>query len=224
MNKLKKIFKHDHSGKETAASSSSAASSSQYASTPAQSNSAAAAPAQSNYASTQPTTQSSTTTSTVDPAQASGVLLTTNYGPITIALYKDQVPKTTRNFATLCATHKYDNVIFHRIIPGFMIQGGDPTGTGTGGKSIYGGKFEDEFDSSLVHSAKGVLSMANSGPNTNGSQFFITLGPTPHLNGKHTVFGQVVDGMEVVDAIGSVRTGEQDRPVKDVMILKTEIF
>jgi len=216
MNKLKKIFKHDQSDKGTAASSSSAAS------TPTQSN-YAAAPAQSNYASTQSTTQSSTT-SAVDPANASGVLLTTNYGPITIALYKDQVPKTTRNFATLCATHKYDNVIFHRIIPGFMIQGGDPTGTGMGGKSIYGGKFEDEFDSSLVHSAKGVLSMANSGPNTNGSQFFITLGPTPHLNGKHTVFGQVVDGMEVVDAIGSVRTGEQDRPVKDVMILKSEVF
>ncbi|MCJ1380559.1 Peptidyl-prolyl cis-trans isomerase-like 1 [Xylographa soralifera] len=221
MNKLKKIFKHDHSDKGTA-TSSSAASTSQYASTPAQSG-LAAAPAQSNYSSTQPTTQSSAA-SAVDPAHASGVLLTTNYGPITIALYKDQVPKTTRNFATLCATHKYDNVIFHRIIPGFMIQGGDPTGTGTGGKSIYGGKFEDEFDSSLVHSAKGVLSMANSGPNTNGSQFFITLGPTPHLNGKHTVFGQVVDGMEVVDAIGSVRTGEQDRPVKDVMILKTEVF
>jgi len=216
MNKIKKIFKHDQSDKGTAASSSSAAS------TPTQSN-YAAAPAQSNYASTQSTTQSSTT-SAVDPANASGVLLTTNYGPITIALYKDQVPKTTRNFATLCATHKYDNVIFHRIIPGFMIQGGDPTGTGMGGKSIYGGKFEDEFDSSLVHSAKGVLSMANSGPNTNGSQFFITLGPTPHLNGKHTVFGQVVDGMEVVDAIGSVRTGEQDRPVKDVMILKSEVF
>ncbi|MCJ1321958.1 Peptidyl-prolyl cis-trans isomerase-like 1 [Xylographa vitiligo] len=214
MNKLKKIFKHDHSDKGTTASSS-AASSSQPASTLTQS----------NYSSTQPTTQSSTTTpSTVDPASASGVLLTTNYGPITIALYKDQVPKTTRNFATLCATHKYDNVIFHRIIPGFMIQGGDPTGTGTGGKSIYGGKFEDEFDSSLVHSAKGVLSMANSGPNTNGSQFFITLGPTPHLNRKHTVFGQVVDGMEVVDAIGSVKTGEQDRPVKDVVILKAEVF
>ncbi|MCJ1283618.1 Peptidyl-prolyl cis-trans isomerase-like 1 [Xylographa opegraphella] len=213
MNKLKKIFKHDNADKGSTAASSSAASSS--------------TPTQSNYASTQPTTQPTTqssTTSGIDPASASGVLLTTNYGPITIALYKDQVPKTTRNFATLCATHKYDNVIFHRIIPGFMIQGGDPTGTGTGGKSIYGGKFEDEFDSSLTHAAKGVLSMANSGPNTNGSQFFITLGPTPHLNGKHTVFGQVVDGMEVVDAIGSVRTGEQDRPVKDVMILKSEVF
>jgi peptidyl-prolyl cis-trans isomerase-like 1 len=105
-----------------------------------------------------------------------------------------------------------------------MIQGGDPTGTGTGGKSIYGKKFEDEFDSSLTHAGKGTLSMANSGPGTNGSQFFITLGPTPHLNGKHTVFGQVVDGMDVVDKLGNVRTGELDRPVQDVMILKAQSF
>jgi peptidyl-prolyl cis-trans isomerase-like 1 len=131
---------------------------------------------------------------------------------------------TCRNFAQLADTGKYNNVIFHRIIPGFMIQGGDPTGTGTGGKSIYGKKFEDEFDSSLTHSGKGTLSMANSGPGTNGSQFFITLGPTPHLNGKHTVFGQVVDGMDVVDKLGSVKTGELDRPVQDVMILKAQSF
>jgi peptidyl-prolyl cis-trans isomerase-like 1 len=105
-----------------------------------------------------------------------------------------------------------------------MIQGGDPTGTGMGGSSIYGGKFEDEFDNSLVHDKKGILSMANSGPRTNGSQFFITLAPTPHLNGKHTVFGQVVDGMEVVDKIGSTKTGAQDRPIKDIMILKAQSF
>ena len=186
---------------------------------------------------------------------AKGVLMTTNYGDITIALYSDETPKvihltppllvlshsphnaqawhcpslilltqTCKNFATLASTHKYDNVIFHRIIPGFMLQGGDPTGTGTGGSSIYGGKFEDEIVGSLVHDRKGVLSMANSGPGTNGSQFFITLGPTPHLNGKHTVFGQVVDGMDVVDAIGAVRTGQADRPIEDVVILKAQAF
>lgn len=132
--------------------------------------------------------------------------------------------QTCKNFATLAATGKYDNVIFHRIIPGFMIQGGDPTGTGRGGSSIYGSKFEDEFVSSLRHDSKGTLSMANSGPGTNGSQFFITLGPTPHLNGKHTVFGKVVQGEDVVDKLGSVRTGTGDKPVQEVKIESADVF
>jgi len=152
------------------------------------------------------------------------VLLETNYGNITIALFADKTPKTCQNFATLADTHKYDNVTFHRIIPGFMIQGGDPTGTGTGGSSIYGGAFEDEIDRTLTHSGKGILSMANSGPATNGSQFFITLAPTPHLNGKHTVFGQVVDGLDVVDKIAAVKTGAEDRPLQEVKILKAQSF
>lgn len=139
-------------------------------------------------------------------------------------------------------TGKYDNVIFHRIIKGFMIQGGDPTGTGRGGSSIYGAKFEDEIVPSLKHTEKGILSMANAGPGTNGSQFFITLGklwrqigreallilfiaaPTPHLNGKHTVFGQVVQGMDVVDKLGAVATDSGDRPKSEVKINSCDVL
>lgn len=175
-------------------------------------------------------------------ANAEGVTLHTTLGDITIALFKDQTPKvspnviaprpsqqlttsqTCENFATLAATGKYDNVIFHRIIKGFMIQGGDPTGTGRGGASIWGGKFKDEFVPSLRHDSKGTLSMANSGPGTNGSQFFITLGPTPHLNGKHTVFGKVVQGEDVVDKLGSVRTADGDRPIEKVQINSATVF
>ncbi|KAI9741604.1 MAG: Peptidyl-prolyl cis-trans isomerase-like 1 [Claussenomyces sp. TS43310] len=211
MHKLKKIFKHgsssgDNTSKEQVPASSTLRD--PIVTQPGSSTTSAAAP-QRGTASSEP---------------AKGVLITTNFGDITVALYADKTPKTCRNFATLADTGKYDNVIFHRIIPGFMIQGGDPTGTGMGGSSIYGGKFEDEIDSSLTHSNKGTLSMANSGPGTNGSQFFITLGPTPHLNGKHTVFGQVVDGMDVVDQIASVQTGGQDRPLQDVKIVKAQSF
>ncbi|KAM0714106.1 hypothetical protein Q7P37_011070 [Cladosporium fusiforme] len=159
-----------------------------------------------------------------NPDNAEGVVLHTTLGDITIALFKDQTPKTCKNFATLAATGKYDNVIFHRIIRGFMIQGGDPTGTGRGGSSIYGAKFEDEFVPSLRHDSKGTLSMANSGPGTNGSQFFITLGPTPHLDGKHTVFGKVVQGEDVVDKLGSVKTGSGDKPVQEVKIESADVF
>ncbi|EEH35121.2 peptidyl-prolyl cis-trans isomerase cypE [Paracoccidioides lutzii Pb01] len=130
---------------------------------------------------------------------------------------------TCKNFASLAQRGYYDNVIFHRIISNFMIQGGDPTGTGRGGSSIYGEKFEDEISSSLQHSGAGILSMANSGPNTNGSQFFITLAPTPWLDGKHTIFGRVKDGMGVVQRMGMVKTGAGDRPVDDVKILSAKV-
>eukprot|EP00884_Botryococcus_braunii_P015862 jgi/Botrbrau1/295/Bobra.0022s0261.2 len=109
---------------------------------------------------------------------------------------------------------------FHRVIKDFMIQGGDPTGTGRGGESIYGGKFEDEINRELHHTGAGILSMANAGPNTNGSQFFITLGPQPHLDGKHSIFGRVYSGMGVVKRLGNVQTDAHDRPTSDVRILK----
>ncbi|KAJ2556257.1 Peptidyl-prolyl cis-trans isomerase-like 1, partial [Coemansia sp. RSA 1836] len=135
-------------------------------------------------------------------------------GDIWIELYWNETPKTCKNFYELATKKYYNGVVFHRIIPGFMIQGGDPTGTGRGGKSIYGGKFQDEITKQLKHTGAGILSMANSGPNTNGSQFFITLAPTPHLDNKHTVFGRVHRGMHVVEQMGKVRTDTSDRPVE----------
>ncbi|EME44030.1 hypothetical protein DOTSEDRAFT_71733 [Dothistroma septosporum NZE10] len=174
----------------------------------------------------------STASSSATPAASSGtgnadkpnnVVLHTTIGDITCTMYSEQTPRTCKNFATLAQTGKYDGVIFHRIIKNFMIQGGDPTGTGRGGSSIYGAKFEDEFVSSLKHDGKGVLSMANAGPGTNGSQFFITLAATPHLNGKHTVFGRVTDGMDVVDKLGAVATDAGDRPKSEVKIVNTTV-
>ncbi|KAG6010436.1 heme binding [Claviceps maximensis] len=147
------------------------------------------------------------------------VILETTMGPITLELYKNHAPRTTNNFTTLLQRGYYTSTIFHRIIPNFMIQGGDPTGTGRGGSSIYGDKFADEIDPSLRHTGAGILSMANAGPDSNGSQFFITLAPTPWLDGKHTIFGRVKSGMAVVKRMGLVKTGEGDRPVEEVRIL-----
>ncbi len=138
----------------------------------------------------------------------------TNKGMIEIELFDDDAPKTVANFTKLAGEGFYDGVIFHRIIPDFMIQGGDPTGTGSGGP---GYQFEDEFNDQKV--VRGALAMANAGPNTNGSQFFIvTAGACPWLDGKHTVFGRVSGGMDVVDAIEQVDTGPGDRPHEDVRI------
>ncbi|KAJ9130939.1 Peptidyl-prolyl cis-trans isomerase [Coniochaeta hoffmannii] len=155
---------------------------------------------------------------------AQNVLLETSMGPITLELYTPHAPKTVRNFVTLCSRGYYDSTIFHRIIPSFMIQGGDPTGTGRGGQSIYGDKFEDEISPELKHTGAGVVSMANAGPDTNGSQFFITLAPTPWLDGKHTIFGRVKSGMGVVKRMGLVRTGEEDRPVEEVRIIRARVL
>lgn len=145
-------------------------------------------------------------------------------GSITVELYTNHAPKTCQNFSTLVSRNYYNNTIFHRIIPDFMIQGGDPTGTGRGGSSIFGEKFEDEIKPDLKHSGAGILSMANSGPNTNGSQFFITLAPTPWLDGKHTIFGRVKSGMKIVQRMGLVKTGAEDKPVEEVKIVSGEII
>lgn len=175
-------------------------------------------------------------------------IMKTNMGEIKIKLFPEFAPKTVENFTTHAKNGYYDGLIFHRVIKDFMIQGGDPTGTGCGGESIWGRSFEDEFTGEL-HNLRGALSMANAGPNTNGSQFFIVqanscpedfimqmkqidekvfpnecveayeeIGGTPWLDFRHTVFGQVYDGMDVVDAIANVATKAQDKPVSDVII------
>ena len=145
----------------------------------------------------------------------------TTMGNFTIELFEEQAPKTVANFVGLAEKNFYNGVIFHRVIDGFMIQGGDPTGTGRGGP---GYQFADEIHPQLKHKGEGILSMANAGPNTNGSQFFITLAATPHLDGKHTVFGQVVEGMDIVRSIGKTKVSKPaDRPVTDVVMNKVTI-
>jgi len=161
--------------------------------------------------------------------------LRTNQGTVQVRLFPDQAPETVQNFVELAegsrewtdpktrqptAGRLYDGTIFHRVIPRFMIQGGDPLGTGTGGP---GYKFGDEIHPDLRFDRPYLLAMANAGPGTNGSQFFITVVPTPHLNGKHTIFGEVVDGREVVDRISQTQTDRNDRPVQDVVLESVSI-
>jgi peptidyl-prolyl cis-trans isomerase A (cyclophilin A) len=154
----------------------------------------------------------------------------TTEGHFTVRLFEQEAPRTVENFVGLAEGSKewsdprtnqkvrkpyYDGTIFHRVIDAFMIQGGDPLGQGIGGP---GYNFADEFHPKLRHNKAGIMSMANRGPNTNGGQFFITLAPTPHLDDRHTVFGEVVDGVDVISKIGRTRTGDRDRPVKDIVI------
>ena len=149
----------------------------------------------------------------------SSATIETNHGTIQLELFDEEAPETVANFLKLARDGFYDGVIFHRVIPDFMIQGGDPTGTGMGGP---GYTFEDEFNDNKV--VRGALAMANAGPNTNGSQFFIvTAEATPWLDGKHTVFGRVTNGMDVVDAIESVDTDANDKPRDDVTIERVEL-
>jgi peptidylprolyl isomerase domain and WD repeat-containing protein 1 len=151
------------------------------------------------------------------------VILHTTLGDIHVRLYPEECPKTVENFTTHCRNGYYDNLIFHRVIKGFMIQTGDPLGDGTGGQSIWGNEFEDEFHKSLRHDRPFTLSMANAGPNTNGSQFFITTVATPWLDNKHTVFGRVVKGMDVVQGIEKVKTDKNDKPYQDIKILNVTV-
>jgi peptidyl-prolyl cis-trans isomerase A (cyclophilin A) len=161
--------------------------------------------------------------------------LRTNQGTVHIRLFPDHAPKTVRNFVDLAEGSRewtdpstrrqvhdklYDGTVFHRVIPRFMIQGGDPLGNGTGGP---GYKFADEIHPDLRFDRPYLLAMANAGPGTNGSQFFITVVPTPHLNGRHTIFGEVIDGSDVVDRISQVQTGRSDRPVQDVVLESVSI-
>jgi peptidyl-prolyl cis-trans isomerase A (cyclophilin A) len=159
----------------------------------------------------------------------------TNEGNFSVRLFDEQAPRTVENFVGLAEGTRewsdprtnqkvrkpyYNGTIFHRVIDGFMIQGGDPLGQGIGGP---GYNFADEFHPKLRHSKAGILSMANRGPNTNGGQFFITLGPTPHLDDRHSVFGEVTDGMDIVSKIGKTPTGDRDRPKKDIVIQQVTI-
>ena len=148
------------------------------------------------------------------------VVFETSVGDFVVELYHQHAPATCKNFRELARTGYYDKTIFHRVIRGFMVQGGDPTGTGRGGSSIYGGKFRDEITRELKHVGAGVLSMANSGPNTNASQFFVTLAPTPWLDGKHTVFGRIAAGMGTIKKFGMVQTDGNDRPVNKITVHK----
>jgi peptidyl-prolyl cis-trans isomerase A (cyclophilin A) len=175
------------------------------------------------------------TAETTDKKGTLYATLKTSMGDIVVQLFEDKAPKTVANFVGLATGTKewtdpktrekvqrplYNGTIFHRVIAGFMIQGGDPLGNGTGGP---GYRFEDEFHPDLRHTKGGILSMANAGPNTNGSQFFITHQPTPFLDGKHSVFGEVVKGQEVVIAIGAVPRDSRDRPIKDVVLKEVVI-
>ena len=157
---------------------------------------------------------------TIDPEAEYTADIQTNQGTISVELFAEDAPITVNNFIFLARQGFYDRGVFHRVIPNFMIQGGDPTGTGFGGP---GYNFQDEIVPSLIFDSAGILAMANAGPGTNGSQFFITVAPTPNLTGKHTIFGRVIAGQEIADAISIARTDRNDRPVEEVVIQHIEI-
>jgi len=147
----------------------------------------------------------------------------TNLGDVKIEIFCDTVPRTAFNFLALAGSGYYDHTLFHRNIRGFMLQGGDPSGTGKGGESIWGGKFADEIHPANTHSARGIVSMANSGPGTNGSQFFLTYAKHPHLDNNYTVFGKVIDGWDALDAIERVPCDAKHRPTSEVQLERITI-
>ena len=157
---------------------------------------------------------------TIDTSANYTAVMRTSLGNMEIELFASEAPVTVNNFIFLAIEGFYNNVVFHRVIPSFMIQGGDPLGRGTGGP---GYKFQDEFVASLTFDQPGKLAMANSGPTTNGSQFFVTVAPTPHLNGVHTIFGQITQGQDVADAISLAQTGPSNIPVTPIVILGIDI-
>ena len=161
--------------------------------------------------------------STLVFAKDSSVVFQTTQGEIEFKLFPKIAPKTVENFKGLVKKGYYDGTIFHRVIKNFMIQGGDPTGTGRGGDSLWGAPFEDEFSSGVVFDRAGILAMANSGRNTNGSQFFITTKQTPWLNGKHTIFGEVIDGFSAVSKIENSKVDRANRPLEEIKIIKAYI-
>lgn len=154
---------------------------------------------------------------------SSTVVLETTQGNIEIKLFPEAAPKAVENFIGHVKNGYYDGLIFHRVIKGFMIQGGDPQGTGQGGESIWGSPFEDEFSPDYQFDRKGLLAMANAGPSTNGSQFFITVAPTPWLNNRHTIFGEVVEGYDAVEKMENTPTGPGDRPEEEQKIIKAYV-
>lgn len=156
-------------------------------------------------------------------AQETIVVLETTRGPVEIRLFPESAPRACENFSGLVQKGYYDGLVFHRVIKGFMIQGGDPTGTGRGGASFFGKPFEDEIKADVTFDRLGLLAMANAGPGTNGSQFFITVAKTPWLNGRHTIFGEVVKGYEVVETISRVPTDATDKPLKEEKLIKAYI-
>jgi len=146
------------------------------------------------------------------------VTLRTSHGKIKIEIFCEEAPVAAKNFLALCASNYYDNTIFHRNIKGFIVQGGDPTGTGKGGASIYGKHFDDEINPNLKHDKRGIVSMANSGPNTNASQFFITYAKHSHLNNNYTILGRVIEGLEALDVMEREPVDAKDRPLNEIKL------